>query len=63
MKNYAVIENDIVLNVIVADSLKIAKTITDKECIECNGSFWIDWTLIDGVWTAPVQPVELIDEA
>jgi hypothetical protein len=57
-KNYAVIENDRVVNVIVADSITIAKKVTGKECIECDGSFWIDWTRIDDQWIAP----QVIDE-
>jgi hypothetical protein len=57
-KNYAVIQNDLVTNVIVADSLKSAKDLTGKECVECDGSFWIGWTLVDGVWIAPPKPIE-----
>lgn len=57
-KNFAVIENDKVINVIVAESVKIAKDLTGKECLECDGSFWIDWTRVDSVWTAPPIPVE-----
>ncbi len=60
-KNYAVIENDQVTNVIVADSLKVAKEVTGLECVECDGSFWIDWTRVDGEWVAPVVP-EVIDD-
>jgi hypothetical protein len=52
-KNYAVIENDIVINVIVAETLKIAKDITGKECVECDGSFWIGWTRNGKDWIAP----------
>lgn len=52
-KNYAIIENDKVINVIVADTLKIAKEVTGKECVECDGSFWIDWTRNDKEWIAP----------
>ena len=57
-KNFAVVENDKVINVIVADTLKIAKDLTGKECLECDGSFWIDWTRVDGVWIAPPIPLE-----
>jgi hypothetical protein len=60
-KNYAVIENDKVINVIVADSLKLAKDLTGKECIECDGSFWIDWTRSDDEWIKPI--IEADDEA
>jgi hypothetical protein len=34
MANYAVIENDIVTNIIVAESLIIAETVTNKTCVE-----------------------------
>lgn len=53
-KNYAVIENDTVTNVIVADSVTIAKKVTGKECIECDGSFWIGWTRSGDDWVAPI---------
>jgi hypothetical protein len=65
-KNYAVIENDTVTNVIVADSVTIAKKVTGKECIECDGSFWIGWTRTDEEWIAPVVPEVIetvVDEA
>jgi hypothetical protein len=54
-KNYAIIENDKVINVIVADTLKLAKELTGKECIECDGSFWINWTRVNGEWIKPVE--------
>jgi hypothetical protein len=57
-KNYAVVENDIVKNVIFADSIEIASEVTGLECIETDGSFWIGWSRVDGVWIAPVEPVE-----
>lgn len=53
MKNYAVIENDKVTNVIAADTLTIAKKVTGLECIETDGSPWIGWTRVDGEWVAP----------
>jgi hypothetical protein len=34
MKNFAVIEDNIVVNVIVADTLKIAEEVTGKTCVE-----------------------------
>lgn len=61
MKNFAVIENDRVINVIVADTLTIAKKTTGFECIETDGSFWIGWTRVDGEWVAPVIP-EVVDD-
>jgi hypothetical protein len=34
MKNYAVVDNNIVINTIVADSKEIAEEVTGKQCIE-----------------------------
>ena len=34
MANFAVIENGIVTNVIVADSLEVAQEVTGKTCVE-----------------------------
>jgi hypothetical protein len=36
MATYAVIENDIVINVIVADTVEIAEEVTGKTCVEYN---------------------------
>jgi hypothetical protein len=55
MPNYAVINNEIVENVIVADTLEIAEQVTGKECVECDGSFWIGWTRKGKKWIAPVE--------
>ena len=53
-KNFAIIENDVVTNVVVADTLKIAKEVTGQECVECDGSFWIGWRRDGKDWVAPV---------
>jgi hypothetical protein len=58
MKNYAVIQNDTVFNVIVAKNLSDAKLASNSECVECDGSFWIGWTRVDGEWVAPQKPIE-----
>ena len=64
MKNYAVIENETVVNVIAAENVKIAEKVTEKECVECDGSFWIGWTRVDGEWVAPVIPEpEVVDDS
>jgi len=55
MPNYAVINNEIVENVIVADTLEIAEQVTGKECVECDGSFWIGWTRSGKKWIAQVE--------
>lgn len=62
MANYAIIENDKVLNVIVADSAELAAELTGKEVIEATNGLWIDWTRTDGVWSAPVEPEVIIAE-
>lgn len=41
MANYAVIENNSVMNVIVADSKEIAEEVTGKLCIEVPDGFGI----------------------
>lgn len=53
--NFAIIEDNKVINVIVADSVEIAIEVTGKEVLETTGEPWIDWKLVDGVWTRPVE--------
>lgn len=53
MANFAVIENETVTNVIVADTIKIAEEVTGLECVETNGKPWIGSTRVDGEWVAP----------
>jgi len=55
MTNYGIIENDKVINVIVAESAELAAELTGKEILETTGEPWIDWTRTDGVWSAPVE--------
>ena len=52
--NIAIIENNTVTNVIVAETLEVAEQVTGKECVECDGSFWIGWTRKGKNWVAPV---------
>ena len=56
MANYAIIENEKVINVIVADSAELAAELTGKEVVEATDGLWIDWTRTDGVWSAPIEP-------
>jgi hypothetical protein len=58
MANFAVIKENIVQNVVVADTIEIAQEVTGQECIECDGSFWIGWTRSGDIWTAPEEPTE-----
>jgi hypothetical protein len=57
MFTYAVIEKNIVVNVIVADTLEIAQEVTGKTCVEYNedNPAGIGWKYKDGVFTAPVS--------
>lgn len=55
MTNYAIIEDNKVFNVIVADSAEIAIEVTGKEVLETTGEPWINWTRTDGVWSAPIE--------
>ena len=61
MANYAIIENDKVINVILAESTEIAAEVTGKEVLETTGEPWIDWTRTDGVWSRPVEPEVIIE--
>jgi hypothetical protein len=56
MANYAVMNDNIVENIIVADTKEIAEQVTGKECIEYTDSnpAGIGWAYADGVFTAPV---------
>ena len=56
MTNYAIIENNKIINVIVAESAEIAVEVTGKEVLETIGVPWIGDILVDGVWTKPLQP-------
>jgi hypothetical protein len=55
MTNYLVIEDNKVVNVIVADTAEIAAEVTGKEILESISSEpWINWTRSGDTWTAPV---------
>lgn len=62
MPNFAIYKDNVILNVIVADSKQIAEEVTGASAIETDGNPWIDWTLIDGVWTAPLPPELVVEE-
>lgn len=53
MSYYAIIENNKVVNVIVAESQDIAEKATNLSAIETTGVPWINWTLEDGSWRPP----------
>lgn len=62
MADYAIIENDVVTNVIVADSKEIAEEVTGFEAIETNGQPWIGWARVDGEFIDPTPVVEFVEE-
>jgi hypothetical protein len=53
--NFAIIENGIVTNVIVAKDKKTAESVTGKDCVAYTeeNPAGIGWTYIDGVFVAP----------
>lgn len=60
MADYLVIENNTVVNVIVADTAEIAAEVTGKEVQESiSPTPWIGWTKQGDAWIAP-EP-EIID--
>jgi len=56
MTNYLVIEDNKVVNVIVADTAEIAAEVTGKEVIESTSSEpWLNWTRSGDTWTEPEE--------
>ena len=60
MTTFAVLINDVVENIIVADSLEIAETVTGKTCVEYSESnlAQIGWTWDGTTFAAPTFPTE-----
>lgn len=59
MANYAIVENDKIINVIVADEDFVSSHFDNY--FEVTNSEGIGWTLIDGVWTAPIVIEEVAE--
>lgn len=56
MPNYGLIENNKIVNIIVAESLEIAESVTQKSAILIDETeLGIDSEFIDGYWT-PIKP-------
>jgi hypothetical protein len=54
MPNYAIAEDDMIVNVIVADTPVTAEAVTGLEAIEVQGGApWIGWTLESEGWRSP----------
>jgi len=65
MTNYAVIKDDVVNNVIVADTKEIAESITGLTCIEITpepGAPGIGWAYDGVTFTAPIIQQPIIEE-
>ena len=60
MPNYAIIQDNTVVNVIVAESKEIAEAVTGLSATETNGEPWMAWELVDGVWVDPYKLIEAI---
>lgn len=58
--NYAIIENETVINIIVAENEEIAQNVSGLNEIILleNESLGIGWTRVDGVWIDPRVIVE-----
>jgi hypothetical protein len=59
MKQYAVLEGNLVVNVIIADSVETAEKLTASTCIfvtEATGSPYIGLSYADGVFEQPPTP-------
>ena len=55
MPNYAVIQNNVVTNVIVAETLDIAELVTSSTCVDITDlRVGIGWGYVDGEFTAPI---------
>jgi hypothetical protein len=60
MPNFAVIQNNFVVNVIVADTLAIAKEVTNLTCVDItNMRVGIGYTYIDGKFEPPDVEFEI----
>ena len=57
MSTWAIINNDVVENTIVAESKEIAELVTGKSVLEITSNFQvgINWFLKNGTWVPPNQ--------
>lgn len=59
MADWLIHDGRTIVNAIVADSQEIAEEVTGLQAMPApeDGRPWIGWTLVDGEWTAPPEPV------
>lgn len=62
MTIYAVIENNVVINRIVAESKEIAESVTGKTCIECDGTSVVGGYYLDGVFAGAINSPDVDSE-
>jgi hypothetical protein len=62
--NFAVIENNMVINTIIADSKKIAEAVSGYDCVEIKPTeiAHIGLGYVDGVFEQPIQPEEPLED-
>jgi hypothetical protein len=53
MTNWLIIQDNVVVNAIVADSKEYVEENFDGTIIEDNGTIGVGWTDIDGSWKSP----------
>ena len=60
MGNYAVIENNKIVNIIDAPSLEVAEEATGHTCVEHTNDnpAVIGWSYVDNTFVAPENPTE-----
>jgi hypothetical protein len=63
VSNYAVVKDETIINVIVADDAETALTYGGgTEVLETTGAPWIGWVRVDGEWIDP-NVLETDDES
>jgi predicted small secreted protein len=63
MKKYAVHNNSVITNIIVAENEQIARDISGEEVFEVVEFAGINWINVDGTWIAPSPyPSWILDE-
>jgi hypothetical protein len=60
MPNWFIIENDAIINTIVADSKEVLESLPINEYQEDDGIKAIGWTRLSGIWQAP-YPTDGLD--
>lgn len=61
MPNFALYENDEILNIIVAESKEIAESLTNLHAIEITDTIGIGWKLVNDEWVQPLPEPTIPD--